>query len=186
MQVLTTMRLVVAGSFFVLPLLVSCSSVAPQEVETISAEPTSTPTQTAEPTPSKTELETQEESTGSPQPCGEETLNAIQETINSQISAFGGGDYEAAYDFASPVFQASVTLEGFVQIIEGSYGPLISSSSLVFSDCLTNEAETAGLVDVRFIQQSNDVYALRYLMINTENGWRVQGASSLQVVGEGA
>lgn len=180
------MRLVVAGSLFLLPFLVSCSSVAPQEVETISAEPTSTPTQTSEPAPSETELEPEEENASSPQACGEETLSAIENTINSQINAFGLGDFEAAYGYASPYFQASVTLEGFVQIIEGSYGPLISSSSLVFSDCLTNEAETAGLVDVRFIQQRNDVYGLRYLMINTESGWRVQGASNLQVVGEGA
>jgi hypothetical protein len=41
------------------------------------------------------------------------------------------------------------------------------------------------MIDVRFLQSGNDVYGLRYLMIETNDGWRVQGASNLELVGEG-
>lgn len=125
------MRLVVAGSIVLLTLLVSCSSPAPQVAEIQTLEPTAAPTQTTEPIPAETDVD-EGQPEGGPQPCGEQTLVAIERIINSQIIAFGSGDYELAYEFASPFFKATVTLEGFVQITEGSYGPLISSSSLVF------------------------------------------------------
>ena len=100
-------------------------------------------------------------------------------------SAFATEDFELAYSFASPSFRSNVTLEGFVEIIAGSYGPLIESSELIFNDCLVDSDSGLALIDVRFLQAGNDVYGLRYLMMETMEGWRVQSASNLEVVGEG-
>jgi hypothetical protein len=90
-----------------------------------------------------------------------------------------------AYSFASPSFRSNGSLDGFVAIIAGSYGPLIESSQLRFSSCLINASNGLGLIEVSFLEAGNSVYGLRYLMIETPDGWKVEGASNLQVVGEG-
>ena len=121
-----------------------------------------------------------------PEPCSELVSNGMQQTINSQTKAFSEEEFELAYSFASPNFQNNVNLRSFVAIIAGSYGPLISSSSLSFSDCLMDPEESFGIIDVSFLQSGENVYALRYLMVDTADGWRVEGASNLEVIGKGA
>ncbi len=165
------------ASLSALLLLVGCAS-EPAAIETPTASPSATPTETESSAP--------ETDASGPKMCQEDVQLAIEETINSQTAAFGSDDYELAYSFSSPYFQATVTVEQFVQIINSSYGPLISSSNLVFSNCQTDQDEKLGVINVRFIQENNDVYGLQYLLVNTKDGWRVQAASRLGVVGEGA
>lgn len=141
------------------------------------------PTAEAQPQPTQSEPPMIE---GGPIDCDASIQTGIESTVNAQTSAFARDDFELAYSFASPSFRSNVTLEGFVEIIAGSYGPLIQSSKLIFNDCLVDSDSGLALIDVRFLQAGNDVYALRYLMIEAMGGWRVQGASNLQVVGEGA
>ncbi len=43
-----------------------------------------------------------------------------------------------------------------------------------------------GVFDVQFVQSGNDVYALRYLLQEDPEGWRIGGATNLEVLGEGA
>ena len=161
----------------VLLLLVGC--VQPQarivsESETPNAEAQPESTQSEAPTIEGRHIE-----------CDASLQGGIESTVNAQTSAFSSDDFELAYSFASPSFRSNVTLEGFVGIIAGSYGPLIESSELIFSDCLVDLGSGLALIDVRFLQAGNDVYGLRYLMIETMDGWRVQGASNLELVGEG-
>lgn len=125
------------------------------------------------------------QSNATPVACEQDTQEAIELTVNSQTQAFAQNNYELAYSFASPSFRSSVSLQGFVAIIAGSYGPLIESSKLRFSDCLANPDGGFALIDVSFLQAGDFVYALRYLMVETSAGWRVDGASDLEVVGEG-
>lgn len=120
-----------------------------------------------------------------PVACEPSVQEAVEMTVNSQTQAFAQSNYELAYSFASPSFRSSVSLNGFVAIIAGSYGPLIESSELRFSDCLANPNGGFALIDVRFLQAGDFVYALQYLMVETSDGWRVDGASNLEVVGEG-
>jgi hypothetical protein len=120
-----------------------------------------------------------------PVACSQSTQAAVEQIVNSQTQAFAKNDYELAYSFASPSFRSSVSLNGFVAIIAGSYGPLIESSKLRFSDCLENSNGGFALIDVSFLQGGDFVYALRYLLVETSDGWRVDGASDLEVVGEG-
>ena len=117
--------------------------------------------------------------------CDQKNQLAIEEVINSQTKAFGESNYELAYSYASKSFRSGVSLEGFVAIISSSYGPLIESSKLRFSGCLVNPNTGLALIDVSFVQAGEFVYGLRYLVTDTQEGWKVQGASNLEVVGEG-
>ena len=161
----------------VLLLLVGCAQ--PQARIVSESE---TPNAEAQPESTQSEAPTIE---GGPIECDASLQGGIESTVNAQTSAFSSDDFELAYSFASPSFRSNVTLEGFVGIIAGSYGPLIESSELIFSDCLVDLGSGLALIDVRFLQAGNDVYGLRYLMIETMDGWRVQGASNLELVGEG-
>lgn len=136
----------------------------------------------SEPSPSQSEGPNPENETIA---CDGLTQGEIEEVINSQTKAFSANDYELAYSFASPAFRSNVTLGDFVEIIASSYGPLIESSKLRFSGCLENTNTGLALIDVSFFQSGNSVYGLRYLLTDTQEGWRVQGASDLEVVGEG-
>lgn len=161
----------------VLLLLAGCTQ--PAALDAIEPEATTSQAET-EPTQSETPM-----AESLPVECSAEIQGEIETTVSSQTGAFAGNNFELAYSYASPSFRSNVTLERFVEIIAGSYGPLIGSSDLSFSDCLVNGDSGLALIDVRFLQAGNDVYALRYLMSQTSEGWRVQGASNLQVVGEG-
>lgn len=143
-----------------------------------SAEPSTEPSAQAEP------QEPQPEST--PSPCSSEVLTGIQESISSQTEAFVLEDFELAYSFASPNFRENVNLQAFVAVISSSYGPLLSSSELQFSECMSNEQESVGLIDVRFVEKGAELYGLRYFMVATDAGWRVEGASNLQLVASGS
>ena len=166
---------------YAIPLLLLLVGCAQPQAEIVSE--SETPTAEAQPESTQSEAPMTE---GGPIDCDAYVQGGIESTVNAQTSAFSRDDFELAYSFASPSFRSSVTLEGFVEIIAGSYGPLIESSELIFSDCLVDLSSELALIDVRFLQAGNDVYGLRYLMIETMDGWRVQGASNLQVVGEGA
>ena len=161
----------------VLLLLVGC---AQPQAEIVSVP--ELPTAEAQPDPTRSQAPMTEDG---PIACDASLQGDIESTVNAQTSAFSSDDFELAYSFASPSFRSNVTLEGFVGIIAGSYGPLIESSELIFSDCLVDLGSGLALIDVRFLQAGNDVYGLRYLMIETMDGWRVQGASNLELVGEG-
>jgi len=152
---------------------------APAQVESAAPQEESAPQEEAE------EENTSEPEPAGPQECQEATQLSIEDSIDAQTAAFGEGEFERAYAIASPSFQESVTLEGFIEIISGSYGPLIESSELAYRDCMVDSSEAIAIIDVRFIESGNAVYGLRYLMVNVEGTWRVAGASNLQVVGEG-
>lgn len=159
--------------------LVAVVSGCSQPQSTQVPEPTSTGTESA---PNQNQEITPDDG---PVPCQNGIQGEIENTINAQSSAFSDSNYEMAYSFASPAFRSNVSLEGFVQIIASSYGPLIDSSELRFSNCLVNDEVSFALIDVSFVQSGDFVYALRYLMTQTPDGWRVEGASDLEVVGEG-
>jgi len=117
--------------------------------------------------------------------CSQTTQSGIETTINAQTASFAVGDYELAYSYASPSFRSSVSLQRFIGIIEGSYGPLISSSTLGFDSCLFYPEPELATIDVRFTEAGETVYALRYVLVETELGWRVDGASALASIGSG-
>jgi len=116
--------------------------------------------------------------------CSQVIQSGIETTINAQTASFAVGDYELAYSYASPSFQGSVSISRFIDIIEGSYGPLISSTTLSFENCLYYSEPELATINVRFTEAGVTLYALRYLMVETDFGWRVDGASALEEIGQ--
>ena len=175
------MKLQITGSLILAILLTGCSwtpaaepTASVSETETVSP----TPTPTTEPQGPQADPETRT--------CPFDVTADIEDSIRGQTDAFGAGDFELAYSFASPNFRKNVDLASFVRVIESSYGPLLGSTELKFSDCISNEEQTIGLIDVRFVEGETDLYGLRYLMVLADEGWRVEGASNLELVASGS
>lgn len=117
--------------------------------------------------------------------CSQVTQAGIESSINAQTASFAVDDFELAYSYASESFRSSVSLERFIEIIRGSYGPLISSSKLGFDNCLFYPEAPLATIDVRFTEAGTEVYALRYVMVESDLGWRVDGAGGLASIGSG-
>ena len=117
--------------------------------------------------------------------CDDLERQLVQLPITQQTEAFGEGDFDTAYSMASPSFRAAVPLAAFQQLIDSSYGPLMRTTDLSFDACLIERDLDFATIDARFSQGGLDVFGLRYVVSDTEEGWRIDGASDLQVVGTG-
>jgi len=173
----------ITASLILLALTSGCAVVA-STLSSIDTSAETEATNSASPTPGQPN-ETPQNPGVEPEACSQELQLQMEQTIDSQTKAFAKDEFELAYSYASPSFRASVSVQSFIAIIAGSYGPLITSSSLSFGDCLVDPDQSFGIIDVSFVQGGEDVYALRYLMVSTPDGWRVEGASNLEVVGKG-
>jgi hypothetical protein len=121
-----------------------------------------------------------------PSECSEPIQLAIEAAIRSQTEAFAAEDFELAYSYASETFRSNVPIRSFVAIIASSYGPLLSSSQLEFSNCFSNQALDLGIIDVRFVESGLALYGLRYIVSDSDEGWRVEGASNLELIATGS
>ena len=177
----TNLKVAVTGFLFGLVILVAsaCSPIPPQDQATVPQgdEPEQSQTPEDPSNPTEPEITTID--------CSQVIQSGIETTINAQTSSFAVGDYELAYSYASPSFQASVPLSRFIDIIQGSYGPLINSTALGFENCLYYPEPEIAAIDVRFTEAGVTVYALRYAMVETDLGWRVDGAGALEEIGAG-
>lgn len=163
-----------------LVLLAGCSSAEP--VDSPVSSPAPAPIE--EPAPESTEPEATEEIVFVE--CDESERTAISQPISVQTEAFVAGDYEGAYQMATPSFRQAVPLTAFEDLIDTSYGPLLESTNLQFGSCLVERSTGVATIDARFSREGVEVFGLRYIVANTADGWRVEGASDLEVVGSGA
>lgn len=118
--------------------------------------------------------------------CDNLEQQLVEIVIRRQTEAFEARDFDTAYSMASPSFRDSVPLEAFRQLIDSSYGPLLESTNLSFDSCLIERQRDFATIDARFSRDGQDVFLLRYVVSDTEEGWRVNAASNLELVGVGA
>ena len=168
-------------------LLVGCTaspsvSTDPSSTETQGSNPEASvePTESAPAKPEETSPEA-----AAPTECPEPIRLAIESAIQSQTEAFAAEDFELAYSYASTTFRSNVSIQSFVAIIAASYGPLLSSSELEFSNCFNNQALDLGIIDVRFVESGLALYGLRYILSASDEGWRVEGATNLELIATG-
>jgi hypothetical protein len=140
-------------------------------------------TVSAAPEPASTELRTE---SAAPSECTQAVQLQIESAIRSQTQAFAAEDFELAYSYASDTFRSNVPIRSFVAIIASSYGPLLSSSQLEFSNCFSNQALDLGIIEVRFVESGLALYGLRYIVSESDEGWRVEGASNLELIATGS
>lgn len=109
----------------------------------------------------------------------------IEATISSQMDAFLARDVDEAFSFASPNIQGLFgSAENFGRMVENGYPMVWTPSEVDFIDLQS----LGGLIvqRVEVIDAAGQRHWLGYAMIETENGWRINGVQILQAPGVGA
>lgn len=115
--------------------------------------------------------------------CSAAERVAAENVVTGQTDALREGDFERAYGFASPGFRDSVPLDDFTGLILVSYQPLLVDATLEFGDCVIDSDKTGLALDVIVRLDNADSVGLRYVLVDSDEGWRVDGASDFQLVG---
>lgn len=98
----------------------------------------------------------------------------IQSTITSQIEAFQADDFAAAFSFASPTIQGLFgTPENFGAMVQSGYPMVYRPADVQMLDL----CEIAGRLYQRVLLRDGQGrgYMLDYQMVETEEGWRING-----------
>jgi hypothetical protein len=110
---------------------------------------------------------------------------AIEGTIASQIEAFRADDFAQAFTFASPnIRQMFGTSDNFGRMVRQGYPMVWRPGQLKFLE-LRNEQ---GLLWQKVMVQDQDgiFFVLDYQMIETPDGWRINGVYLVQAPQLGA
>ncbi len=103
---------------------------------------------------------------------------AIEDTINSQIEAFQADDFDQAFDYASPSLQSMFrTSENFRQMVTQGY-PMVWRPAQV--EYLEQRNEDGAIWQkVLITDQKGGVHVLDYRMLQTDEGWKINGVTLL-------
>ncbi len=103
----------------------------------------------------------------------------IEATIGAQLEAFKADDFERAFTYASPNIQGIFqTPDNFGRMVQGGYPMVWRPAEVTFLDL----AETGGLLFQRVQIRDGEgrLHVLEYQMIETEEGWKINGVRILQ------
>lgn len=109
----------------------------------------------------------------------------IEATIQSQFDAFLERDVGEAWQYASPNIQSLFgTPENFGRMVASGYPMVWTPAEVEFIDLQSLSGLIVQRVEV--IDQSGTAHYLGYQMIETENGWRINGVQILRAPQVGA
>ena len=109
----------------------------------------------------------------------------IQDTIRDQLTALGQDDFATAFSFASPNIQGIFgTADNFGMMVRQGY-PMVHRPGTVK---MLELREVAGNLwqRVMITDQEGRTHLLDYQMIETADGWQINGVQLLPSVGVGA
>jgi hypothetical protein len=109
----------------------------------------------------------------------------IEATIQNQFDAFLDRDVGEAWQYASPNIQSLFgNPENFGRMVQSGYPMVWTPGQVEFIDLQT----LAGIIvqRVEVIDRSGIAHYLGYQMIQTENGWRINGVQLLRAPPVGA
>jgi len=109
----------------------------------------------------------------------------IESTIRGQIDAFLADDFTRAFTYASPLIQGMFgTPENFGAMVSQGY-PMVHRPTSVR---MLEQREVSGQLYQRIMvtDQSGATHMLDYQMIQTGEGWQINGVQLLPSVGVGA
>jgi hypothetical protein len=110
---------------------------------------------------------------------------AIQSTIQNQFDAFLSDDLATAFSFASPTIKGIFgSPERFGQMVQQGYPMVRRPASVTYLD-LRNVAGNLWQ-RVMVTDQAGRVHMLDYQMIQTPDGWQINGVQLLPPAGVGA
>ncbi|MFN3938337.1 MAG: DUF4864 domain-containing protein [Gemmobacter sp.] len=110
---------------------------------------------------------------------------AIERVIRDQMTAFQADDFETAFTYASPAIKGIFgTPERFGQMVRQGYPMVHRPAEVRFLDL----REIAGRLWQRVIVRDAEgrLHFLDYQMIETENGWQINGVQILRAPAAGA
>jgi hypothetical protein len=115
----------------------------------------------------------------------ETPVPAIQTTIQNQFDAFLKDDVATAFTFASPSIKGVFgSAERFGQMVQQGYPMVWRPADVKYLDLRTVAGNLWQRVMVT--DQSGRVHMLDYQMIETPEGWQINGVQLLQAAGFGA
>ena len=98
----------------------------------------------------------------------------IEDTITNQLQAFNDRDVDAAWQYASPMIKGMFrTPENFGMMVENGYPMVWDNSDVRFLD--TDEFQTRTRQEVQIQGPDGLFYILDYQMIETPDGWQING-----------
>jgi hypothetical protein len=103
----------------------------------------------------------------------------IEETITQQLEAFKIDDFGAAFDYASPTIKNIFrTPENFGAMVRQGY-PMVWRPGVV---TYLEQREIAGAIwqKVQIVDGAGRVHILDYQMIQTAEGWQINGVQLLR------
>lgn len=109
----------------------------------------------------------------------------IRSVINSQLSAFQADDFGTAFTFASPMIQSMFgTPERFGMMVREGYPMVWRPGKVEFAGL----AERGGrkVQTVMVTDQAGRLHLLDYEMIETSDGWQINGVWLRKPAGAGA
>ncbi len=137
------------------------------------------PERTPEPSPDIPERPEPVPDPFAPEPCDAATRSAIAATVSAQLDAFAGGDVDGAYAWTSPFFRRLVDREAFASLISSEYPWLLGNAGHRLDECGVRSRRAFLVAGVRAEGQEQ---VLRYDLSLEPDGWRIDGAMSLQGV----
>jgi hypothetical protein len=105
--------------------------------------------------------------------------NPIATTITDQIAAFQADDFDTAFSYASPnIKRLFGTPERFGQMVRDGY-PMVHRPAEV---TMLDQSQVDGRILQRVMirDQSGRVHMLAYQMIETDQGWQINGVQLLR------
>lgn len=107
----------------------------------------------------------------------------VRSVISSQIDAFLEDDFVTAFDFASPMIQGMFgTPERFGAMVRNGYPMVWRPADVEFLS--TEDRDGAVIQNVRITDGTGRLFLLEYEMIETEDGWLINGVR-VQEAGDG-
>ena len=105
--------------------------------------------------------------------------NPIATTITDQIAALQADDFDTAFSYASPnIKRLFGTPERFGQMVRDGYPMVHRPAEVTMLDQSQMDGRTLQRVMIR--DQSGRVHMLAYQMIETDQGWQINGVQLLR------
>lgn len=113
---------------------------------------------------------------------GDETDDAIQDIILSQIEAFANDDKDAAWGFASDgIKRQSGSVDTFYDMVRLSYGPVYQATSLEFRERIPHPGFQIQVV--RLVGPDGKRWRAAYRMVQNDDQWRIGGVALREAPG---
>jgi hypothetical protein len=107
-------------------------------------------------------------------PATARASDAISQVIRDQLTAFQADDFAAAFGYASPTIrQLFGTSERFGQMVQQGYPMVYRPAEVIMLDRRVQGDITVQRVQIR--DTSGRAHVLDYLMIQSNDGWLING-----------